>query len=218
MPNFRIKFQTLEFSHIDIHFKTLRSNQEFADPEGVAASLGISSAQWPLFGVVWESSQVLAHLMDDLDTGKKRILEVGCGIGLSSLLLNARGAAITATDYHPEVGEFLIGNAALNEGRKIPYLRTSWDNQNTGLGQFDLIIGSDLLYEKEHVELLSQFIHRHAKLQCEVILVDPGRGFHAKFSKAMILLGYSHKQSHVKAENYLSENYSGQILRYAKPA
>jgi len=214
MPDYRIKFQTLEFSHTDIHFKSLRSSQEYSDPEGAAAALGISSAQWPLFGVVWDSGQVLAHLIDGLDTGTKRILEVGCGIGLSSLLLNARGAEITATDYHPEVGEFLIGNTALNQGKAIPYLRTGWENQDTGLGRFDLIIGSDLLYEREHVELLSQFIHRHAKPQCEIILIDPGRGFHAKFSKAMILLGYTHNQSEVKPQTYLAEKYKGQILRY----
>ena len=38
----------------------------------------------------------------------KRILEVGCGIGLSSLILNRLNADITATDYHPEAEKFLI--------------------------------------------------------------------------------------------------------------
>ncbi len=40
------------------------------------------------FGVVWPSSEVLANFIFDYDFKNKRILEVGCGIGLSSLILN----------------------------------------------------------------------------------------------------------------------------------
>ena len=50
-----------------------------------------------------------------------KILEVGCGIGLASLVLNHRLANITATDYHPEAGGFLNANALLNGDRVIPF-------------------------------------------------------------------------------------------------
>ncbi|MDE8603082.1 hypothetical protein M3I01_009105 [Marinomonas sp. RSW2] len=42
-----------------------------------------------------------------------KILEVGCGIELASLVLNHRLADITATDYHPEAGNFLNENTLL---------------------------------------------------------------------------------------------------------
>ncbi len=214
MSTFRIKYQTIEFSQRDIHIKTLRDLQQFSDPQGTAADLGISSAQWSLFGVIWDSSQVLAHLIDSRDTTGLRILEVGCGIGLSSLLLNARSDDITATDYHPEAGEFLLSNAALNNDKTIPFLRTGWENQNTGLGQFDLIIGSDLLYEEEHIQLLSHFIKQHAKPICEVIIIDPGRGFHAKFTKAMQALGFAHTQSDAASHDALNQPFKGKIQQY----
>jgi ETFB lysine methyltransferase len=92
--------------------------------DGVAENLGISTAMWPLFGIVWASSEVLAHHMFDYKIKGKRILEVGCGIALSSLMLNHRLADITATDYHPEVGPFLLKNILLNEGKPIPFVRT----------------------------------------------------------------------------------------------
>ncbi len=79
---------------------------------------------------------------------------------------------------------------------------------------FDVITGSDLLYEREHAELLSEFIDEHARPHCEVILVDPGRGHHARFSKKMIDLGYSHSQSKPENVEYLTEPFRGQILRY----
>ena len=107
MTKLRLSYQTVEFGEIDIHLCTLRNRQEFHDPDGVAENLGISSALWPIFGVVWPSGLVLAHYICDYNTSSKRILELGCGMALSSLLLNKQHANITATDYHPETGAFL---------------------------------------------------------------------------------------------------------------
>ena len=216
MPSVRVRYQTLEFDQLDIHIRTLKDKQQFSDPLGEAEALGISSAQWSLFGVVWDSSMVLAHEMAKFDIQGKRILEVGCGMALSSLLLNARHADITATDYHPEAGRFLVENVRLNHGKTIPFLRTGWDNLEDGLGEFDVIIGSDLLYEKEHIELLSEFIDRHAKPLCEIIIVDPGRGKHAPFSKKMVRLGYSHSQYQPQQSDYLEQPFKGQVLNYQR--
>lgn len=214
MSSLRVRYQTIEFDSIDIHVKTLRDSQQFSDIDGVAEKLGISSATWPLFGIVWDSSLVLAHVILDLDIIGKRILEVGCGIGLSSLLLNNRLANITATDYHPEAEKFLIENVKLNKGNDIPFIRTGWEDAESDLGEFDLIIGSDLLYERDHSSCLSGFIDQHAKKACDVIVVDPGRGNHAQFSKKMVKLGYSHRQSKPNTTEYLTKPFRGQILRY----
>ncbi len=214
MSPLRIRYQTLEFGAVDIHLRTLRDRQEFLDRDGVAENLGICSAAWPIFGVVWGSSEVLAHLMFDYQIAGMRILEVGCGIALSSLVLNHRHADITATDHHPEAGPFLLENVRLNKGRKIPFFRTGWADKASGFGFFDLVIGSDLLYERDHAELLSGFINDHAKPHCDVILVDPGRGHHARFSKKMVFLGYTHSQSKATDIEYLHEPFNGRILRY----
>lgn len=211
----RVRYQTIEFKTTDIHIKTLRDNQEFNDPLGEAEALGISSAQWSLFGVLWDSGKVLAWVMEDYDIEGKRILEIGCGMALSSLLLNSRNADVTATDYHPEVGSFLADNVRLNQGRKIPFLRTDWNNENDGLGLFDVMIGADLLYERGHIDLLSQFIERHAKPKCDIIMVDPGRGNHAAFSKKMVKLGYDHSQETVE-KSRIEQVFKGTILSYSR--
>lgn len=216
-PPVRIVFKTYELETCDIHVRSLRDAQQFSDPQGTAAELGINSATWPIFGVVWDSSQVLARLMLTHGIEDKRILEVGCGIGLASLVLNHRQADITATDHHPEAGEFLRVNTELNQGAELPFVRTGWgDVPSDRLGRFDLVIGSDLLYEDHHSELLSQFIEQHAKAECEVLIVDPGRGGHAKFSKKMVSLGYSHSQSKVENADYLARPFKGRILRYLR--
>lgn len=216
MTNLRLSYQTIEFGDIDIHLCTLRDRQEFFDPDGTAEKLGICSASWPIFGVVWPSSVVLAHYICNYDTESKRILEVGCGMALSSLLLNKQLADITATDYHPEARVFLRRNALLNEDKPIEFERVNWNNEKDTLGLFDMIIGSDLLYEDEHVQLLASFIENHAKPQCEVILTDPGRGRKNKLSK--LLQGFGFSSSHFKPDDteYLDEEYKGYILKFER--
>ncbi|MFT7688329.1 MAG: putative nicotinamide N-methyase [Candidatus Azotimanducaceae bacterium] len=213
ITNLRLRYQTVEFGKTDIHLCTLRNKQEFHDPDGVAEKLGIFSALWPLFGVIWPSSLVLAHHIVDYETNGKRILEIGCGIALSSLLLNKQGADITATDYHPEVQKFLQRNTLLNGDADISYEITDWNNKNDNLGLFDLIIGSDLLYEDEHSELLANFIKNHSNSACEVIIVDPGRGRKNKFSTKMAEFGFTASLQKPSNTDYLDNKFNGHIVK-----
>lgn len=216
MAGIRVRYTTLEIGDMDIHVRMLRDTMQFQDDDGEAEKLGISSATWPLFGVIWPSGQVLAKLMFDYHVGKKRVLEVGCGIALASLILNQRKADITATDLHPETQNFLALNVALNKGNTIPFVRTGWADLNDDLGKFDLIIGSDLLYETEHVDLLSAFINRHACSHCDVIIVDPKRGYQAKFRKRMAELGYACSQKKVNYADTLEKSGSCQVLTFSR--
>ncbi len=216
MTNLRLLYQTLEFDGIDIHLCTLRDRQQFHDPEGNAERVGISSTAWPIFGVVWSSGRALATFMDGYDTGTKRILEVGCGIGLPSLLLNSKHADITATDCHPEASVFLERNTAMNNGAAIAFERTGWADNNDQLGFFDLIIGSDLLYEDEHIELLANFINAHAKPVCDVIVVDPGRGRKTKLINAMVPFGYSCSYQLMPPALGSEPEFKGHILKFSR--
>lgn len=214
MTILRLCYQTVEFGKIDIHLCTLRDKQEFHDPTGIAESLGISSASWPMFGVLWPSSLVLAHYLVDYDTSSKRILEIGCGMALSSLLLNKQLMNITATDYHPDTEAFLRRNTLLNADRDIAYERVDWADAGDRLGLFDLIIGSDLLYEDQHIALLANFIENHAKPSCEIILVDPGRGRKNKLSARMIAFGFRSSELKPVHTDYLEKEFKGHILKF----
>lgn len=212
----RLRYQTVEFGEIDIHIRTLRDNQQYEDKNQVAEKLGISSATWPLFGILWPSSLELAKYISSLDIANKRILEVGCGIGLSSLLLNHMHADITATDIHPCAQEFLGINTVLNNDRVIPFERMDWNSANSTLGKFDLIIGSDLLYESNHPVLLSNFIDNHANKTCEVIIIDPVRGQQGKFIKMMLTMGYSHMQGHLHGAITRDNDNKYKLMRFTR--
>lgn len=191
MSGVRVRYQTLEFGSTDIHVRTLRNTQEFDDDEQFAEALGISPAMWPYFGVLWASGRALAHLASELEVDDRRILEVGCGIAAASLVLNKRDADITATDRHPEAGPFLAHNTQLNGDSPIPYQRTSWSDGDDTLGTFDLLIGADLLYDRDQVQPLADFLARHARPHCTIVIVGPRRGLDAALRKGLARHGFT---------------------------
>jgi len=138
-------------------------------------------------------------------------------LGLASLMLNERMADITATDNHPRADSYLQHNASLNNGRTIPFFRADWDDkQNDELGKFDLIIGSDILYESQHADSLSVFIERYAKEKCKVIIIDGARGHGGKFAKRMATLGYSQQQTIPIKPDSGADNYKGKINTFER--
>lgn len=190
MPGYEVETVTLRVGDSDFRIRALLNKQQFSDPDGAAERAGVSPASWPLFGVVWPAGLALAEAMSRFPIEGKNILELGCGIGLTSLVLARRGARITACDHHPLAGDFLRQNAELNGVPPIHFLNAPWLGPNPRLGRFDLIIGSDLLYERDHAALLAGFIAHHANPAAQVLIADPGRGYVSPFSALMLAQGY----------------------------
>lgn len=199
MPGYKTAVHRIG-SH-DYHIRSLSDRQQFWDPDGRAADAGISSAAWPMFGVVWPAGIALAEEMDGFCVAGKTILEIGCGIGLSSMVLQRRGADITATDYHPLAGDFLRYNTDLNGLAPIRFLNAAWAIPNLELGRFDLIIGSDLLYEDNHPALLAGFLDRHANLAAQVVLADPGRSRCGQMTARLTDQGYVRTERRLQLES-----------------
>jgi len=198
------------------HIRSLLDKQQYADPEGVAGRLGIGPGTWSLFGVVWPSGQILAQLMESRAVEGLRILEVGCGLALASLVLQRRGADVTVSDHHPEMPLFLKNNTALNNLDDIAVIGGDWGDEERAAEKFDLIIGSDLLYERDHYAQLSAFIDRHAKAEASVVIVDPNRGHVGKFNRCMAALGYGCMEERADTVLEGDEPYRGRILSYRR--
>ncbi|MBC7956759.1 MAG: SAM-dependent methyltransferase [Cytophagales bacterium] len=218
MPGYQIKLETISVAGLAMQVRSLLDKQQFHDPDGEAERIGISSAAWPLFGLVWPSALVLAAHMQDAALGERRILEVGCGLGLASLSLHRRHGDVTASDCHPLAGIFLDENVRLNVLPALPYLHGDWAAVNEGLGLFDLIIGSDVLYERDQPAALAAFIERHSQAAMEVVIVDPDRGNRAGFNRLMDGLGFEREELKVSLLPDGSTPYKGRVLSYARTA
>lgn len=231
MPGYQTKQESIAVSGVaDLVVRSLLDRQQYADPLGEADLLGISSAAWPLFGLVWPSGRLLAqHFAARPVDAAERVLEVGCGLALASLVGHRRGADVTASDCHPLAGAFLAENVRLNGLAPMKYRHGHWSRPETAhaleapgarpqvRGRFELIIGSDLLYERDDSGALAGFIGRHACAAAEVWIVDPDRGNRAAFNRRMAELGFGLDEARLDraATNDLPA-YKGRLLTFRR--
>ncbi|WP_341676695.1 SAM-dependent methyltransferase [Niveibacterium sp. SC-1] len=217
MPGYLTKFERVPIAgDADMQIRSLLDRNQYSDPLGEAAAAGISPATWPLFGILWPSAQKLADLMQGWDIDGLRVLEIGCGLGLSSLVLQRRLGDITASDCHPLAEAFLQANLLLNDLPAIKYVVGNWGRVNPGLGEFDLLIGSDLLYEPDHPAQLAGFIALHAAPRADVLIVDPNRGNRSAFHREMALAGFALTETLINAPLSDGQPYSGRLLHYRR--
>lgn len=214
--DYQVALQTIQIGGSDFEIRSLQDRQQYSDPDGIAKKAGVSAAAWPLFGVIWPSGVMLADVMNGYPMQGLRILEVGCGLGLPSLVAHHHGADITASDYHPLAEEFMEKNARLNHLSPVRFQVINWSRIDASLGKFDLIIGSDILYEPDHPRILCRFIERHAEDNCTIIMVDPGRRQRMEFSKRMIDNGFVLIPHLVNAVLAASVDFKGKVLVYTR--
>ncbi len=216
MPGYTTRELVVCLGGRDYRIRALSDLQQFADPLHLAERVGISSALWSLFGQVWPSGRVMAEAMSMHDISGKRILELGCGLGLSSLVLQQRNADITASDHHPLAEPFLRHNATQNQLLAIIYRDLRWEVPDLTLGLFDLIIGSDVLYESGHADQLAATILRHAAAEAEILITDPGRGNSASFTRALALQGYAVTERRSRFNQDDVAPFRGRLLSYRR--
>ena len=226
MPGYRTKEERISIVGVDdLIIRSLLDRQQFADPDGAAERLGISSAAWPLFGLLWPSGALLAARLGARPVrAGERILEIGCGLALASLVGHRRGADVTASDRHPLTALFLAENLRLNGLLPMKYLHGDWeassdaaDEAAAASGGFDLIVGSDLLYERDAGGALARFVSRHAKASCEVWIVDPDRGNRPAFNRRMETHGFERGEERLDVVASATDAaYKGRLLVYRR--
>lgn len=216
MPGYRVREIRHAIGGHTYRLRVLSDTQQFADPDGHSARVGISSAQWSLFGQVWPAGRLLAQSMQRFDIQGKRILELGCGIGLASLVLQRRGADVVASDAHPLAEVFLAYNAALNGLPALHYRQVRWDAPLPALGRFDVIIASDVLYERGSAELLATVVERHAQPAAEVLVTDPGRGNSARFSRMLAAQAFELEAERCPMNDTDLPPHRGRMLHYSR--
>jgi predicted nicotinamide N-methyase len=233
MPGYRTKQDRVAIAGVDdLVIRSLLDRQQFFDPLGEADRLGISSAAWPLFGLLWPSgAQLAARIALRPVRAGERILEVGCGLALASLVGHRRGADVTASDRHPLAERFLEENLRLNDLAPMKYRHGHWSapamppgrEDASALcvinGEYELIIGSDLLYEPDASAALAGFIARHASRAGEVWIVDPDRGNRPAFNRQMAAAGFVMREERLdQPASVGAAAYKGRLLVYRRAA
>jgi predicted nicotinamide N-methyase len=147
-----------------------RDWEELRHQEG---AVGRSAPYWAL---TWPSALALADALAARDVAGLRVLELGCGLAVPSLVAGRRGAQVLATDGVPDAVVFAAHNLALNEVDGDAAL-VDWRDAGALVdgGPWDLVVAADVLYLRHNVEALLRLLPRLIGESGEAIVVDPSR-------------------------------------------
>lgn len=183
-----------------------------ADPDAVLDAICLEEEQrrdhpdknleplrMPYWAAVWESANAVGEfaLAMNLNWKLASVLDLGCGMGNAGMILAAAGAQVTLADIDRDALLFAELNTWPWRGA-CSVNRVNWNVDRLDR-TFDLIIGSDVLYERDQWEGLEAFMKIHLNKNGRALIGEPGRAQAESFPDWIAGHGWSVEQKHRSA-------------------
>ena len=163
--------ERLRVGDVELDLLRPRSPEALIDEEAFADDEFL-----PYWAELWPAATALAAALPDV-RGLK-VVELGCGLGVPSLVAAAGGAQVTATDWAHEAIELLRENAARN---RLDVQAEVRDWRDPWPARFDVAFAADVLYEQRNVEPL---LARLRELAPVAYVGLAGRPYEAEFLRS----------------------------------
>jgi predicted nicotinamide N-methyase len=125
---------------------------------------------FPLWAKIWKASWVLAAYLAEMPVDpNKRLLEIGAGVGLVSIVAATFGHQITMSEYNPDALNFAHANAARNHCPGLPILKLDWHRPQSK-AKFETIVASEVTYKQKDFSALIQLFRLALQPTGEIIL------------------------------------------------
>jgi predicted nicotinamide N-methyase len=152
----------------------------------------ITDERIPYWCELWPSSIALSKYIlkhPELSKGKK-VIEIGCGLGLCGIAAGVMGAQVTLTDYLPEAINFAGYNWKLNLDSTPDCRLLDWRTPEN-FERFDMLLASDVAYESRSFEALIHALKILVKRNGIILISEPNRKFAKDFFIEMESEGFS---------------------------
>lgn len=143
---------------------------EVQDPDAERGAAG------PFWAQTWTSGVILAGLLARCSLHGVRVLELGCGLGLVGIAAARAGGRVTVNDRSKLALAFTALNADENR-LAVETVQCEWQSPQAleVHGPWDLVLGSDILYDERSAYALTALLDRVVAADGEVWITDPGR-------------------------------------------
>lgn len=143
----------------------------------------------PYWAEIWPSSRVLGERLLTIDGRGRSLIELGCGAGVVSTCASLAGFRVTVSDYYEDALRFARVNAARN-GAPVPKASVlDWRHLPPDLPRFDVVIASDVLYERPYGKIVAHAIDAVLAPDGFALVADPGRVGREDFLRALGRIG-----------------------------
>lgn len=152
----------------------------------------------PYWAELWPSGIALADALleaPELVRGR-RVLELGCGLGVTAIAALLAGAELTVTDYAPESLLLCRHNTLANAGVEPAALQINWRQPPEELfaaagESFPVVLAADVLYESRDVQPLLALLGRLVATGGMLLLAEPGRPVAGRFIEHAAARGWA---------------------------
>ena len=172
----RYKTQTTELTVAGRKYQILlpRDLEQFINSDDVLDD-------FPLWAKLWKASWILADFLARKQVDpEERLLEIGGGLGLVSIVGCTCGHRMTMTEYNPQALQFARANAHLNNCAQLPVFSLDW-NHPILEGSFDTILASEVIYRTQDFAPLLNLFQSYLAPSGEIILASEMRKTSGEF-------------------------------------
>lgn len=151
---------------------------------------GPAEPRAPYWMELWPSSLALAQFVGRRPNLKgKRVAELGCGMALPGIVAGRRGAQVVLTDIEEDALRLAELNWLTNMDAAAEIRLIDWRHAPED-PRFDLLLASNLAYEKELFAPLIETFDRLLLPEGEIFLSEPNRPIAAEFFEDLQRSGF----------------------------
>lgn len=182
----------LRFAEVDIAMLRVADLAPHVDGDRL---LGMAEADEPPYWMhLWPGATSLARrLAQGPPLDGARVLELGCGMGLPSLVAARRGAEVVATDRLRPPLVMARDSARVNQ-LVIAVVQMDWRACATG-PQFDLVLGADIAYDASEEASLVAAVAGSLRPGGRILLADSVNTYRVGFADKLAAAGFAVRES-----------------------
>jgi predicted nicotinamide N-methyase len=178
--NFKTNDITLPIGSFNVKLTTIDNIDELYDALIAKGSEheDVKDERIPYWAELWASAIGMSRYLVDnpLVTSETSVLEIGCGLGLPSIVAGLQGAKqVVMSDYLQEALDFAQHNWSQNVSVKKPILNLmDWRTPDPSVSA-DLLLASDVAYEQRAFEPLLKAFKTLVKPNGRILISEPNR-------------------------------------------
>lgn len=156
----------------------------------------------PYWAHLWTGALTLARYLEErVECRDVRVLDLGCGLGLTGIIAALKGGHVTFADKEQDAVAFATANAQLNACPPFEARILDFTN-DASAERFSLILGAEILYDRPTFPALVDFLARRLASSGQAIFADAKRTnteeFYALLSRAG--LGWTREDRHERED------------------
>ncbi len=212
---FPVEHRMVEVAGMSLRIASMRDATHLLDEPDCAKRF--LEADMAPYGVeLWPAAVMLAEYIARNDAGPQRALEIGCGLGLVSIVAARLGWSVVAGDHEPTALVFARHNARLNDVTHIEFTELDWNHPPNHV-RFERILGADILYQLSNHRPILSCLDRLLDHDGVALIADPNRGVADRFPAAAHTAGFQVEVVPATAEGPSGRLVEGRIFRIYRP-